>query len=443
VDSQTLMFQTALKRAEPLLMQSNKDLEKFRREGAALAQLLRQKAEHLQQIKTTNQARINLSKLTVRAIRLEAEYTNNALSLRANTEESNSLVKYNIFLSVAYLTTAVSKVMDAIANVIGGPAKLVSSAKGAVIDLSENLTKMAITGEGSVSDGIRVGAQIKNLQLLGLQGAKIAEIVNSLQGIFSALLDLWKDVETLCTHENSLEKVKSHLDEWYSKLGEKIRSLTNMVAALKAMKDSIGDLRKLRKEGKLLAVPEKFSTVPDYTAALDSVVDALLSFYQMVRAAKEAFDSLKAARETSALADRQMLGQGTGSTTFTVQAAAGLTEADLIRSLWPLNSAGDARKLAMNAGMFAKSLANDVARLNHLFAALKARIAPVQSAIRAAVSELRRDDGELAQMRAEVAGQQAGIARLEILGMIDSMRQEIAAAITAASLPTWRVRVWA
>jgi hypothetical protein len=187
-------------------------------------------AQHSASISGKQAAQINLKNLSKMAVHLEGAYVNSSIALREYAGTSDDLKWINRGLGLCYLVLAVSKVTDAVAQFCGPGAKLITSLKTPITDLSVEGTKPLI-GLGDRDSYQRkedtdpnfklVISQTLNLTMMGMTKLPDGQDLEDVQKEFGAIIDLCKDFSSLLSTPKDLKVLKADFGLWCSKAAEK------------------------------------------------------------------------------------------------------------------------------------------------------------------------------------------------------------------------------
>jgi hypothetical protein len=437
-----------VRRAETTLRRADRELETFQTDVSAYSKLLSDSSRLSLQIASTASAQKNLAELSKMAIKLEGAYTNSSVALKEYAQASAKLGLINLGLTACYFAMAVSKVMDVIASVTG-QGKLITSAKSALIDMGETAAKTRIEMEeknkdfSQLSGSSKAGAiamelaRAKDLELILFRWQGLMECIDEVQAVLSAIIDLCKDGASLFSAPKDLAKLKSDLGLWIAKLGEKIAKLTDVLGKMAKLYESWQGLKKKYAadtlfDAKALDQVKPYEMkVSDYFSAAKYGLEALVNLYYAVRSFLDTVEDCRAVFAAWSQAGQQMSAKGTGHVDTEIDTFAAMSRADLIRLIHPVSTAPDAREMAFDTGMRARSLTSELQRMTMLFREVNLKLAPAFAQVSRDIAQMKETDAELARLRSEFEGLRGADLLRTAIGMdlIDRERRLIAGGV--------------
>jgi prefoldin subunit 5 len=332
-----------------------------------------------------NRAQEQFRELMTRTRDLGQAYADNALNLANEIVTTEKIENYNIWLSWCYFMTALSKIMDVVAQYSGNPmAKVITNAKTSITDAALEVNAVYNeSGKGVQNVNLKqhMGASAvyaTNLSLIianALPGAKDlpnAKWWEDLQKGLGGIIDTFKDLSALAKMPKDLNQLRGDIFQWALKANEKFAKLLDQVNKALTLYDKVPkimpDVVKNNTPGVVKRLPTfKKETLEDVQKGLSVAkytLEAIVNFIQCCLSLGEAWDNHKTAQNTL-----QRIQQQTSSSGIGVQLGpdmfADATQKDMIELIHRVNSAMDARDLGGAAIAGYKQAAEEIKRIHH------------------------------------------------------------------------------
>lgn len=410
-------FKGLVKRTEEILRRADTEIADLSEAQRRFTRILRDASYAASNIAKTGDAARNLAELSRMAIRLEGAYVKHSDALNESADGTVGLEVINILLGIAYFGVAAGKVMDVIATVTG-QGKWITSAKSAIIDVADSVQS------GNKTLG---ASQVANLGLIAAKETELFKAAETLQTILSSIIDLIKDVSSLWSAPKDLSKAKFEFGRFASALAGKVAKAVDAASKLAKLYDAYLKYKGLFPKAQLNAAGEKIYVMrlADYLAAAKYAIEALANFCDGARAVKEAFD-LHCERANLRYRAGQNLAERGGWFNVDLVIGANLNQAARVELIHMIDTAPEAREIAQAAGMRARELNGELARMRGVLAQRDT----IQTEVNGKINRVNGTDRDLQALRRELEGVR-GIDRLKVavcLDLIDAERRQISRA---------------
>jgi prefoldin subunit 5 len=310
-------------------------------------------------------------------------YADNALNLANEIVTTEQIENYNIWLSYFYFMTALSKVMDVVAQFSKNPlSKVITSAKRSITDVGLDFDVARQESEKSVLQvpfAQHIGVTVThgtNLALIlanafpetpGLPDAKWWE---DLQKGLGGIIDTFKDLAALVNTRRDLNKLGSDVRQWALKSAEKFAKLLDQINKGLTLYDKVP---KVAPEFVKNNAPSALKNLPTFKKeTLDSIqkwlsagkytLEAVINFLQCCLTLGEVQDNRKTAQATLERIQQQSRSSGV-AVQLGPDMFADATKKDLIEIIHHVNSSIDARDLGRAAIAGMKQTAEEIKRI--------------------------------------------------------------------------------